>query len=340
MSVPPGGRQPSSEKDENETPPKEPANLLIAPLAGVLRKSPRKETPVKLSRLGVVASLAAVVVAMTGPALAQERARGRADRGGEQVAPTDGGRAGRAMPRAEARPAVQPVRRPSPRIEQAPRDVQPQRELRPNLREPRPAEPRVAPQQRVAPKSRAVPRTAPRYVAPQDSQPRYDARRYNAPTYYPAPRYYTAPRYVGPRYVGPRYVTPRYYYAPYRVPRPLYAPYYAFRPRYSIGFGISIGYPVAFPSWYDPYVPGYYPLYRSGGSYGGLSLDIQPYDANVYVDGEYLGIVSDFSPREAPLTLPSGRHHIEIDSPGYAPLSFDITVVPRQVIPYQGSLSR
>jgi hypothetical protein len=298
-----------------------------------------------------VVALAAMAV-LTGPALAQERARGGANRGGEQVAPTGGGREGRAVPRGESRPAPAPAPREQQNIQQAPRNPQPQREIRPNLREPRPVEQRAAPQQgftpqqRLAPQGYAVPRSTPRSV-----EPRYVEPRYNAPRYYDPPRYYNAPRYNAPRYYeapryyiapsyGPRYGSPRYYYSPYRVPRPLYRPYYSFRPQLTFGLGISIGYPVAFPSWYDPYVPGYYPLYRPGGSYGGLSLDIQPYDASVYVDGEYLGVVGDFTPYEAPLTLPAGRHHIAIEAPGLAPLSFYITIVPRQVIPYQGSLSR
>jgi hypothetical protein len=120
----------------------------------------------------------------------------------------------------------------------------------------------------------------------------------------------------------------------------LYPRYYSFRPRLSIGFGLYLGHAVAFPSWYDPYRPGMFSGYRLGYSYGGLSFDIYPDDAAVYIDGEYVGTADDFSPYRAPLTLTAGRHHIEIDAPGFAPLSFDITVVPGQVIPYQGTLSR
>jgi hypothetical protein len=97
---------------------------------------------------------------------------------------------------------------------------------------------------------------------------------------------------------------------------------------------------VAFPTWYDPYRPGVYAYYRPGVSYGGISFDIYPYDAALYVDGEYVGTAEDFSPYRAPLTLPAGLHRIDIDAYGYAPLSFEITVVPGQVIPYHGSLSR
>jgi hypothetical protein len=83
-----------------------------------------------------------------------------------------------------------------------------------------------------------------------------------------------------------------------------------------------------------------YSGYRVGLAYGGVSFDIQPYDAAIHVDGEYVGIADDFSSVRPPLTLPAGLHHIYIEAYGFAPLSFEITVVPRQVIPYQGSLSR
>lgn len=207
------------------------------------------------------------------------------------------------------------------------------------------------------PESRAVPRQR-REAPPQQSNPsRQDRReapngggRYNPPQRYgPPPRYTPTERYApAPRYSPPagRYVpAPRYVYTPrytmrYYANRPIYRPYYSFVPRFHLGFGIYIGNSVPFPSWYEPYGPGTYGYYRSGASYGGVSFDIEPYDASIFVDGEYVGVADEFSPIRAPLTLRAGRHRIDIDAPGWAPLSFDITVVPRQVIPYSGSLGR
>jgi hypothetical protein len=71
-----------------------------------------------------------------------------------------------------------------------------------------------------------------------------------------------------------------------------------------------------------------------------VSFDIQPNDATIYVDGEPVGDVADFGPYAAPLTLPAGLHHIDLDAPGFAPQSFDLTIVPNQVIPYRGTLAR
>jgi hypothetical protein len=131
---------------------------------------------------------------------------------------------------------------------------------------------------------------------------------------------------------------------------------FTFRPRLRVGFGVFLGYPVPYP-YYDPYAypsrvygspyPGYgYPAagpgYQVGPgattAYGGVSLDISPRDAAVYVDGTYAGVADDFYDPSQPLSVRAGRHRIELQAPGLQPLVFDVDVVPGQVIPYQGDL--
>jgi hypothetical protein len=154
------------------------------------------------------------------------------------------------------------------------------------------------------------------------------------------------PRVEGPRAV-PRVVTPRYYIQPRTVVvRPFYRPYYTFRPRVSLGFGIWAGYPVAYPYYYpDPY-PYAYPYPTTGAvnvtpsPTGGLSFDISPSEGAVYIDGEYVGVVADFSARMPPLWLPAGRHYVEVHAPGFEPLTFDADVIAGQVIPFQGTMRR
>jgi len=135
---------------------------------------------------------------------------------------------------------------------------------------------------------------------------------------------------------------------PYVVRRPVFVqPYYAFRPRFTLSFGFHVGYGTSYPfSYWDPYAfynyhlgiqPGYsYSTYYN--RVGGVSFEIDPYDAEVYIDGDFVGYASDFGPEQMPLTLQSGRHHVDLAAPGYQDVSFDITVVPGQVIPYQGTL--
>jgi PEGA domain len=200
------------------------------------------------------------------------------------------------------------------------------------------------------------------------------------------------PRSVPYRSGGSRVVVA----APYRsYSYPYYSrPYYAFRPRVSVGFGLYVGYPVAFPyfgygyGYSYPYRYGYgypypytsypYPYAYSGSSYpypdyrpsaypsssypssappaaqgsigvgpgtpqgssGGISFDITPNNAQVYVEGQYAGLVSAFSPTSQPLTLAPGRHHVEIRLVGYQTMTFETEVTPGQVVPYQGTMQR
>ena len=74
--------------------------------------------------------------------------------------------------------------------------------------------------------------------------------------------------------------------------------------------------------------------------YGGVSFDIQPSDADLFIDGEYVGTVGTFSPTGEPLTLTPGEHRIAIQRDGYRPMEWDVTIEPGQVIPYRGVMER
>ena len=75
-------------------------------------------------------------------------------------------------------------------------------------------------------------------------------------------------------------------------------------------------------------------------SSGGISFDITPNNAQVYIEGEYVGLVSNFSPTSQPLTLAPGRHHVEIRLVGYQTMTFETEVTSGQVVPYQGTMQR
>jgi hypothetical protein len=169
--------------------------------------------------------------------------------------------------------------------------------------------------------------------------------------------------------VGNSYGYGHYPYYPYYS-----APYYHFHSHFYFSFGLSVGYPVAFPygAYYAPYAYAYpYPVYGypsygvaadpgayystgsstntvAGGypansdyensQYGGLSFDIIPTDAAVFVDGKYVGTSADFSPQEPPLALKLGKHHIDLRAQGFETMSFDTDVTAGQVTPYQGQM--
>ncbi|HYM23925.1 MAG TPA: PEGA domain-containing protein [Vicinamibacterales bacterium] len=140
---------------------------------------------------------------------------------------------------------------------------------------------------------------------------------------YPEPRGYD---YAPPRAVVPTIVYPH--------------PHFWFRPWLWLGFGIYIGYPVPYPVAYcvPTYVYGDGVIYPAPDAYGGISLSIVPDDASVIVDGSYVGLARDFGPARQPLTLTPGRHHVELEVPGSAPLAFDVDIVAGQVVPYGGRL--
>ena len=159
-----------------------------------------------------------------------------------------------------------------------------------------------------------------------------------APRY--EPRY--SPRY-SPRSYSPRVYAPRGYgyYGSRSYSRP-----YVFRPRFSIGFGIFAGYPVPYtysyasPIWVYGYRAPRERVFITPGSpyYGGIALEMTPYDADVFVDGEYAGRVEDFDGTTQPLTLTPGTHRLEVQAPGYQPMTVDVGIQAGQVVPFRGDL--
>jgi hypothetical protein len=71
---------------------------------------------------------------------------------------------------------------------------------------------------------------------------------------------------------------------------------------------------------------------------GWLRFETQPGSAQVFVDGNYVGIVDDFGLRGRPLELRTGSHHIELRATGYATLTFDVIIAANQVSRYRGDL--
>lgn len=302
-----------------------------------------------MSKLTSLITPSAVLMAFTFasvPAFAQEKYHGRQQSSGQQSQGRE-----QAQPRGESRPQGGAAPRVETRQEQ-PRAQQSQQQRQ--AEQPRAQQQQ---QQRQAEQSR-VEQQPQRQVAQPRGESRVNDRRYenngiNDRRYdnnrlndrrdigraVPRGNVY-APRY-SPRY-SPRYTPRGYgYYGSRSYSRP-----YTFRPRFSIGFGIYAGYPVPYTYSY-PYpimIYGYRaPRERvivSPGSpyYGGVALEMSPYDADVFVDGTYAGRVEDFDGTEQPLTLSAGQHEIEVQAPGYEPLRLDIDVQPGQVIPYRGDL--
>jgi hypothetical protein len=106
----------------------------------------------------------------------------------------------------------------------------------------------------------------------------------------------------------------RYYYRPY------YRPYY-YSPYWYNGFYASFYYGLG---WYPYYASqfgypccGYpYPAYAYR-AWSSARLEIKPRDAQVYVDGYFVGVVDEFDGVFQRLDLPAGEHEIAVYMPGY-----------------------
>ena len=124
---------------------------------------------------------------------------------------------------------------------------------------------------------------------------------------------------------GPRTYAPRYD----RVPR---------RQRFPGGYG-GYGY-VTDPFGYisQPYAPADDSDPRAADGTGFLRLDVEPETARVYVDGLYVGVVSDF--RRAPREFDAGPHRVEIRADGFESQSVEVSIRANDTLSYRGTLTR
>jgi PEGA domain len=187
-------------------------------------------------------------------------------------------------------------------------------------------------------------------------------------------------RFVGSRFasVGPvRFFRPYYAFRPRLslgfglwAGYPFAYPYAYYDPYYS-PYGYGYGYPSAYPpyGYADPTTsyPAYPPAYPPAAGYpssapgpapgyesapgsvdvqpgqtntGGLSFEVTPSTAQVFVDGSYVGTTGQFTASSQPLGVSAGHHRVEIRAPGYRTMTFEPDVVAGQVIPYQGTMER
>ena len=113
---------------------------------------------------------------------------------------------------------------------------------------------------------------------------------------------------------------------------------YSFRPRFSLGFGIYLGYPIAYP--YDFGYPTY--VYASGrlqhragrveAAPRSTSSRIAPTSSSTDRCGCRQRAISVRCDSRSALV--PGRHHVELQAPGLEPLAFDVDVIDGEVIPF------
>jgi hypothetical protein len=111
-----------------------------------------------------------------------------------------------------------------------------------------------------------------------------------------------------------------------------------------LGFGSYYGRYYDPYVFYDPYAPWYgsarYGAYAYSAFDGSLRLKVRPRDAQVFVDGYYVGIVDEFDGVFQRLKLPAGPHRIEIRAPGFETLTFDVQIRWDDTTTFEGELRR
>lgn len=177
--------------------------------------------------------------------------------------------------------------------------------------------------ERTAPRVRGESRRDADPGGPEQAVPRYSRPRGDRPVTGQA-----IPRSQAPPIDRDRFRYYPSYYSPYRdgafgLGYFYYDPFWWTSPAYGS------------PYWYPPYY-GY--GYGSGYANGGLRLKVRPRQAEVYVDGYYVGIVNEFDGVFQRLNLDSGPHRIEVRAPGYEPLVFDVRIQPGETITYRREL--
>ncbi len=117
--------------------------------------------------------------------------------------------------------------------------------------------------------------------------------------------------------------------------RPFFGAYFGpyFGPYFGFGFGPYFG-PYFSPYWAG--YPGYYGYYGPSGGpdmavaamtgWGALDLNVKPNQAEVWVDGKYMGEAREFDGYPAYLWLEKGPHRLQIYKGGYASFDEEINV--------------
>jgi hypothetical protein len=113
----------------------------------------------------------------------------------------------------------------------------------------------------------------------------------------------------------------------------------------SYGFGFypfSAGPGAYSVGYYDPLYGGTPTFTQTAVAYdeGSLRLKITPRSAEVYVDGNYVGMVDDFDGIFQKLHISGGIHRIEVRAAGYETLAFDARISPDHKTTYEGELRR
>jgi hypothetical protein len=118
----------------------------------------------------------------------------------------------------------------------------------------------------------------------------------------------------------------------YGAPPGVYAPHFD---QLTPGLPPNVVFPGTYLPW-GPFPEGIDYARAAAQVYGYLQLQLQPFSAQVYVDGLYVGTVGDL---RGGRRLPIGPHRLEIRAPGYQSISIDFRIDPGQTTFYRTDLT-
>jgi hypothetical protein len=95
--------------------------------------------------------------------------------------------------------------------------------------------------------------------------------------------------------------------------------------------------PYAEPSSIQPLPPSAPPSLQAA-SRGGLRVELEPQNAQVYVDGFYVGTAEDSNRSAQGVPLAAGWHRVEFRAPGYETPAVNVTIEANRTTSYRGAL--
>jgi hypothetical protein len=118
-----------------------------------------------------------------------------------------------------------------------------------------------------------------------------------------------------------------------RAPRPVIV-----SSAYTYGYRPFFWHPWYPGSWYWPYPYDYY-RYGRYEETGAVRLQVKPREAQVYVDGYFVGIVDDFDGAFQRLRLPTGGHEIAVHLEGFQTFRQSIYAQPGSTVSIRAALA-
>jgi hypothetical protein len=113
---------------------------------------------------------------------------------------------------------------------------------------------------------------------------------------------------------------------------------------FGVGFGVGYGY--GYPGWYGGWGGYGYPFYGAGypyygyalPAYGGVRINVPQRNAEVMVDGYFVGVVNDFDGTFQQVNLEPGPHRVEVKAAGFETVAFDVNVTAGRTVTYRAGL--